>query len=72
MAAMAVQVNSTSECEDGTMFNQASAAQGAGCAACPIAERCVDGECVVGSTGGGCATCLLEPEKFYQSGTSVR
>ena len=27
------------------------------CTACPYSRRCVQGQCVVGATGSGCATC---------------
>jgi hypothetical protein len=53
-------------CEDGNFLRDDSST----CTACPFPDRCADGGCVEGSGGLNCASCVIQPEPYYQAGES--
>ena len=60
-------------CLDGFMSDVNSTTSTITCAACPHSRRCVQGQCVIGATGSGCATCDIactrdgcKAERYFQ------
>eukprot|EP01047_Picozoa_sp_COSAG01_P074844 COSAG01_NODE_12637_length_1707_cov_2.674751_1_plen_481_part_01 len=52
-------------CPDGSM---SAVNETTFCTRCPYSDRCIGGVCALGTTGRGCASCALEPARYYQAG----